>query len=378
MAFAVGCGQQTTLNKATFDGAGLGGDGIEGEAYLVEKPAGDERTLSAVAPPAGEPDWTWDLIAGQHYLVGQVSLWNDTETLWVEYVLLDDTEYDWYLTEAHLYIGLDKPKKPAPGKFPYKKEFDSEVDCYLFEVELDEDWHCDTVYVATHATIEADGAGSETAWGGQWNDGEPTYEFGWGKRWGGYFSFDLMPTIALPDFWIRYHASHYGAQSYWGIFFDRFLDDEDYAVNYLGNRWPGWCVDKEHTMYANRRYEVRLYSSYDPNMPAFAAHDNWDLINYLVTMRNEGTGLYDVNWASNANKNQFQNAIWYLRGDIARPGANTFAGRMIADAEAHGENFVPGQDGFYAIILYPKYDGPNDGQLIRAQMNIIELPGCAN
>ena len=118
-----------------------------------------------------------DLIAGQHMVVGTVTVKNDPEKVCVTYALDEDAlEEGWLLYETHLYMGatdafpltrhnnrLGEPyyANPVPGKFPYgddELEGVSEyTECVSFDdlgVEFDDFNADDEIYLAAHAVIE--------------------------------------------------------------------------------------------------------------------------------------------------------------------------------------------------------------------------------
>ncbi|MCB1218259.1 Cys-Gln thioester bond-forming surface protein [bacterium] len=332
---------------------------------LISKGAPVRESSSIYVDP--QADWTWDLIAGQNQLAGTVSVSNDQNNLYVSYSM----DPAWPLQEAHVYVGADQPSKGAPGQFPYKQEFDPAVLDYTFEIPLGELEGKSLIYLATHATAGASG-NTETAWGGYWNDGSPSWDFGWGKKWGGGFTTRVMPFPELPTEPVSYRGFHFGQMSYWNIRFNTALSLPPGSFEINGQEyWAGWCIDKHHSMFTNRDYLVTLYSSYDQTIPAFGQKDNYDLINWMLTQRrNNGSGIWNQNWNSNAIKTEFQNAVWYFSDGIdTTPGS--LAESFVNEAIANGENFIPGPGEFYGIILYP--DTSTNNNQVRAQMNIIEV-----
>lgn len=347
-----------------------GNQGLDTDNTPVLLDKGDtSKNVSAVYVDPS-PDWTWDLIAGQNNLAGTVTVTNDEDTLYVSY----NTLPDWPMIEAQVYVGDEPPSKGNPGQFPYKVEFDPSVFTYTFEIPLGDFEYKSEIFLATHASVGPDVENHETAWGGYWNDGDPSWDFTWGNKWGGGFSTRVMPMPELPDDTVSYKGFHYGTYSYWDVLFlDPVTLPPGSFVHGSGQtRWVGWCVDKHHTMYANKSYDVTLYSSYDSSIPAFGQNDNWDLINYMVNQRrsNASSGIWNQNWTSNGIKNQFQAACWYFSDGI-EPASGSLAEQFVNDAKANGENFIPGPGEFYAIILYPNTDTNNIN--VRAQMNIIEV-----
>jgi len=94
------------------------------------------------------------LYAGQNIDVGNVEVWNDTDKLYIRYVVTAP----WRLTETHLHVaksldGIPQTKKgnPKPGKFDYKGEHAYETEV-LYEIPLI--WESDTeLFVAAHAKV---------------------------------------------------------------------------------------------------------------------------------------------------------------------------------------------------------------------------------
>lgn len=112
------------------------------------------------------PPVVYDLWAGQTILVGNVTVWNDAENLYVQY----NTDAPWYLTEVHLFIAAEPfTARLAPGQAPYKSGDISCASTYMFTIPLQ--WDCDmTIYLQVHAAVvkKVDGVvvGKETAYGG--------------------------------------------------------------------------------------------------------------------------------------------------------------------------------------------------------------------
>jgi hypothetical protein len=110
------------------------------------------------------------LMAGQHIEVGEVSVWNDSDNLYVEYT----TECCWELIGTHLYVGKNDPEEltSSPGQFPYSDNNPyviplSEIDSYSMELnkkgkptgKLVADGDpgvepCDDIYIAAHAVVQ--------------------------------------------------------------------------------------------------------------------------------------------------------------------------------------------------------------------------------
>lgn len=111
----------------------------------------------AAAHTAEEP-YTTPLMAGQNIEVGNVSVWNDGENLYVKYEI---TEEGWFLTETHLAVATsldDIPQKngnPPPGQFPYSREYDlaDQVTEDTYVIPLDGQGVGTKLFIAAHAVV---------------------------------------------------------------------------------------------------------------------------------------------------------------------------------------------------------------------------------
>jgi len=85
---------------------------------------------------------SFHLYAGQNILVGTVEVSNDTEYLYVTYMV----DAPWCLTETHLAVainldGIPQTKKdnPIPGQFPYQCCYDEDAAQWVFQIKEDGD-----------------------------------------------------------------------------------------------------------------------------------------------------------------------------------------------------------------------------------------------
>lgn len=82
---------------------------------------GNEVVLGRDSGPGECPATTVDLIAGQYYNSGSVTVTNDANYIYVTYTTANGYE----LTQTHLYVGpcsnipVNNPGNPIPGQFPY-------------------------------------------------------------------------------------------------------------------------------------------------------------------------------------------------------------------------------------------------------------------
>jgi hypothetical protein len=130
---------------------------------------------------------TTDLIAAQHYDVGDVSVWNDANYLYVKY----ETVSKVYLYATHLHVGLDLKDipqtwsgNPRPGQFDFGDTYGWKVSEDTFKIPMDSAWVVGTeLFIATHACVYTCCGYSETAWG----DG---MDFP-GSNWAMYFKYTV-------------------------------------------------------------------------------------------------------------------------------------------------------------------------------------------
>lgn len=104
-----------------------------------------------------------DLVIGQKSTGKRVCTSMSGSNMTVEYPVVPGQKYD----EVHVYLGVEAPKKQAPGKFPFSSNngycsvvFDgSYATC---KIPLDAFGKCDQDYhIATHAAMKQ----GETGWG---------------------------------------------------------------------------------------------------------------------------------------------------------------------------------------------------------------------
>jgi hypothetical protein len=136
-----------------------------------------------------------DLIAGQHYVVGDVTItFNDPHTMLI--ITIETTDCD--IVETHVWVGDDlgdvprtKKGNPKIGQFP---EVPITVSDKMVVYEVDISSLGSTLYLIVHAVVDCPCLGEETAFG----EGIPqaalfeTRPDIFGSRWG-YF-------IEIPKF----------------------------------------------------------------------------------------------------------------------------------------------------------------------------------
>jgi len=134
-----------------------------------------------------------DLIAAQHYDLGQVAVWSDADYLYVKYVTKPLGKFaDVYLEETHLHVDIDPsliPQKngnPSPGQFDHQNTYGPDVVADTYTIPLDAGWTSGTdLYIAAHAAVKGVKrcVVHETAWGE--GDDFP------GNNWAMYFKYTM-------------------------------------------------------------------------------------------------------------------------------------------------------------------------------------------
>ena len=140
------------------------------------------------------PPTVQNIMAGQNYLAGNVTVGNDSDNLYVTY----QAAANWYFDELHLFVGnyqdiVLKNGNPAPGQFPYKISFNSNTQMYTFVIPLTQITNIDGCFtVAAHASMRKKNSNgqtiqTETGWSG-------TSDFP-GNNWAKYFNYCLCSDI---------------------------------------------------------------------------------------------------------------------------------------------------------------------------------------
>ena len=275
---------------------------------------------------------TTTLYAGQTIEVGTVIAEMVDGNIVVTY---DTTGSGWVMTETHLYVGCDEPKKFAPGQFPFKHEgIFTQNDVYTIdpdELECDPN-DCGFVF-ATHAVVA-------------------------------YATYLDDFAMTLPDQVTMSVTYPYpGAPSY----FRTTVSD-----SVLTGEYDGWCIDTTNVIYQNTDYTADVFSSFEDLPAGTVEHpENLDLVNWIL---NQGyVGQPSPGCAGTYTYGDVQRAIWTLVDPNSTSGLGSWSqcrvDEILAAANANGEGFVPDCGDVIAVILVPI-----DGQQVTiAQVTLIEV-----
>ena len=124
--------------------------------FTYEFPGANWATHIIHRPTANQV--TFYLYAAQHYRVGKLHIWKNTDNLFVEY----DLDPGFTMSESHLHIAISltgltgipqSNGNPVPGQFAYKQDHDPYVSEYLYTIPWDQNWCNIDLYIAAHAVV---------------------------------------------------------------------------------------------------------------------------------------------------------------------------------------------------------------------------------
>jgi len=141
------------------------------------------------------------------------------------------------------------------------------------------------------------------------------------------------PAVRLPTEYVTLVAEADASSM-----FDMTLSNVSSGFDVVNGHYLGWCVEKNVTISLGVNHPVKLYSSYDPDMPSEFRSDNWDKVNYIINHKQ-------------GDKQVQQQVIWYYICNVTSP-LSPKARSLINDTEAHGEGFVPSPGQTIVILLH--------------------------
>lgn len=170
---------------------------------------------------------TVKLMAGQTIPVGDVSVYNDADNLYITVSIEGAHAKDWFIRKTHLFVGEQSAtmgiKNPAPGKFPYSNDVISAnntgVQEYTYTVpaadlanwgQFDIAIHAEVARVATDAggniILDGNGMASVVQSEGAWGQGRKFSDLSNTKssNWAMYFSYQLQTcNLKCNRSWFR-------------------------------------------------------------------------------------------------------------------------------------------------------------------------------
>ena len=121
--------------------------------FTYEFPGATWATYVLCTP--AEDIQTFYLYAGQHYRVGELKVWKNSNYLFVQYYLDDG----FVMEESHLHVAASlggipqSPGGPIPGGFTYKRDYDPYEQQDTFQIDWDSSWDNVPLYIAAHAVV---------------------------------------------------------------------------------------------------------------------------------------------------------------------------------------------------------------------------------
>ncbi|MEL0457037.1 hypothetical protein WJN01_12425 [Flavobacteriaceae bacterium SZ-1-7] len=277
-----------------------------------------------------------DLYAGQHILVGDVTVVVNGENYEITYNI---TNNGYCITETHLSV-VESPDKfpmsgggnPKNGHFEYG---DDNLDCVssiTYVVPRDKG-----TYIAAHAVVNCKST----------QDSES------------------LANVKLPEELVTVCIAPKGTNTGDDSYFDVTINESSLAGEY-----GGWCVDYDMSISA-LCLDFEAYSSYDENLPGGVIDipENLGAVNWLL---NQGfIGTESVGGFGNYTLGDIQLTIWKLLEDNSSPSPTTEpynADRVqeLTDMALQQTDFVPGCDELMVVVLIPSP--------LESQSMIITIP----
>lgn len=272
---------------------------------------------------------TVNLVGDDGTVVGQVSVKNDQNKVYVTYTTKDA----WKILNIKFHVAEKLNNIPKFGNgqfnrfaFDHIHWYPKMVTTITQDIKLKKNWKVgDTLYVAAFARVVKVTNGQIATQGSWGNDGSFTYMVN-----------ECYLDVSLPPGAVTMVPTVSTKDSPWTLTLSKVPDGYDV----WDGAWKGWCVEKTVYMTPNVTYTAKLVSSQDTaNLPDRAKNVNWQLVNYLLNHKKAGATYSDI-----------QNAIWYLLGYITYP-TDPDAQAMILDAQTNGKTFRPTYGDDIAVIF---------------------------
>lgn len=285
-----------------------------------------------------------DLIAGQHYDVGDIIITNDQANIYVTYLM---NEPGWYLKATHMHVaetvsGIPQNRKgnPKVGHFEYQMEHNMALE---YTITVPHSYASGTdIVIAAHAVVD----------------------------------YDHMSGInnSLPAT-SGYHIEVTGGGSYFNSVVSNGGD--------LTGEYYGWCIDAGHVIYPTQPYLVNVYSSTgDLTTLTQVDHpENLDKVNWLI---NQGFIGQPSTCCDAFTYMDIQHAIWNIVDDFppTYPGNPDKLEELVSKAFKFGEGYEPGCDDIMAVVMEPykslsPYNLPDIAQVTIIEVAVSEyMEGC--
>jgi len=124
--------------------------------------------------------------------------------------------------------------------------------------------------------------------------------------------------------------------------FELFFLDVRYGYDLVDFEfYKAWCLQNNKAIRRNAMHRVRLYNSYDPDLPAELKGVQWNQINYII---NHKTG----------SKETIQQAIWHFTDSGKSITLSADAAQLVQAADLKGKDYKPADGDLIAVICRPE------------------------
>jgi hypothetical protein len=324
------------------------GMAVLGLAIVGCEPDTNLQDISKKAPNANAREGTcgtttWDLTAGQHTVVGTVTVSNDLNNIYVDLQLTDTSAV---FGNLHVWVGNDLLSVPStPNGAPIPGQFCSAdggvcadatgLTSYSFTIPFTETSWADatkacgaSLYVVAHAEVDMDGiegGDHETAFGGN--------TAGTGDRWWFYGTYTICCDFGTPD--LGSCQTAYAKGGYVWTTDKKSNPEKLPSLNLTKNRW-GWAINLTATGVTT--YDIWAGAGLNNTKVGTKVGTltvNWDgttaVVTYTITVGTlEDVHLYAGDLApATIAPGQY--------GNLADPDSNTYTFNVdLADANGTG------------------------------------------
>ncbi len=266
-----------------------------------------ESGLSLLSNNGGSPQ-IGDLLAGQNYKVGTVSVSSDDNQICVTYALDQDAlDEGWGIYETHLaiakYFGdipVNRGGNPVPGQFPYGDDDLDGEDEWSFCVDFDDlEVVCedeDEVYIAAHAVVKRLVAGEEIDAAIIYGIGTTTAQGTNKDNDGNIYVIDPLiydSDIIFNDVWSAAGVS----QNFWWYPNALAFDEDNGRLYFSLGQNSLYFFDVETEAVVNADPDNKFNNAEDVLGATFAGGSYWYVLNQsdeLIEVKVDGDGIVTV------------------------------------------------------------------------------------
>ncbi|MFO7650437.1 MAG: hypothetical protein R6X13_03725 [bacterium] len=295
---------------------------------------------------------TYDIIAGQHTDIGDLTIHFTYDNVYVTYAVTGD----WRLEETQCHIATSLAGIPSnnggmtPGQFDYKVEHDPMVQTYSYTIPMRDAWRDDCLYLAAHCSAvrleNGQPVEQQTGWSG--DSLHP------GRNWGLYIRFCIPKLTKLPTFPVEVKLGRVLGNipaTMWlrGI---PGGPPPNNLYDVWNGEWPSFCLQTGTYIYGGRWYWATLIPSTAPaftlpNVIRYGVDNSptpYDKINYLLNT------YHNVHHTNDVVLVDLQNVIWKYRGYNVT--LTTQQQAYKDEADALGVGYYPPAGGYQAVFLW--------------------------